>query len=77
MKMAIGLVCINGIPLLLGGTSEIVSSLCTRWAEIQPSIHKKEVLANKISKNTGLVTDDILPILPGPCEIKENYGLLP
>ena len=77
MKMAIGLICINGIPLLLGGTSEIVSSLCTRWAEIQPSIHKKEVLANKISKNTGLVTDDILPILPGPCEIKENYGLLP
>ena len=76
MKMAIGLICINGIPLLLGGTSEIVSSLCTRWAEIQPSMQKKEVLANLISKNTGLVTDDILPILPGSCEIKENFGLI-
>ena len=76
MKMAIGLICINGIPLLLGGTSEIVSSLCERWAEIQPSNQKKEKLANQISKNTGLVTDDILPILPGPCEIKENFGLL-
>lgn len=76
MKMAIGLICINGIPLLLGGTNKIISSLCPRWAEIQPSLQKKEVLANKISKDTGLVTDDILPILPGPCEIKENFGLL-
>ena len=76
MKMAIGLICINGIPLLLGGTNEIVSSLCSRWAEIQPSLQKKDILANKISKDTGLVTDDILPILPGPCEIKENFGLL-
>ena len=76
MKMAIGLICINGIPLLIGGTSEIVSSLCERWAEIQPSDKKKEKLANEISKNTGLITDDILPILPGPCEIKENFGLL-
>tara|TARA_B100001115_G_C15846552_1_gene426882 strand:+ start:3431 stop:5566 length:2136 start_codon:yes stop_codon:yes gene_type:complete len=76
MKMAIGLICINGIPLLFGGTKEIVSYLCKRWAEIQPSLQKKEILANKISKDTGLVTDDILPILPGPCEIKENYGLI-
>ena len=76
MKMAIGLICINGIPLLLGGTNEIVSTLCTRWAEIQPSMQKKEKLANLISKNTGLVTDDILPILPGSCEIKENHGLI-
>ena len=53
-----------------------MSSLCERWAEIQPSNQKKEKLANQISKNTGLVTDDILPILPGPCEIKENFGLL-
>ncbi len=76
MKMAIGLICINGIPLLLGGTNEMVSKLCTRWAEIQPSMQKKEKLANLISKNTGLVTDDILPILPGSCEIKENHGLI-
>ena len=39
-------------------------------------MQKKEKLANLISKNTGLVTDDILPILPGSCEIKENHGLI-
>ena len=76
MKMAIGLICINGVPLLFGGTNKIVSSLCSRWAEIQPSRNKKEVLANQISKHTGLLTDDILPILPGPCEIEVDHGLL-
>ena len=76
MKMAIGLICINGVPLLLGGTNEIVSTLCPRWAEIQPSRNKKDVFANLISKHSGLTTDDILPILPGPCELKEDHGLL-
>jgi len=76
MVMGIGLVCINGVPLLLGGTLENVSHLCQRWAEVRPSRKRKEDAANLISKATGLLTDDILPVLPGACEIAIDHGLL-
>ena len=36
---------------------------------------KKEQLANRIYKNTGLMTDDVLPVLPGAAEIIEDYGI--
>ena len=75
MKVCIGLICINGIPFLIGGTSEIISSVCERWAEVIPSSSKKDKLANKIAKLTGIPTDDILPVLPGNCKISANHGL--
>ena len=75
MKICVGLICINGIPFLIGGTYEIISLICQRWAEIIPSTSKKDKLANKIAKLTGISTDDILSVLPGNCEISKNHGL--
>ena len=37
---------------------------------------KKENIANKIYKSTGIAVDDILPILPGNCEVIEDSGLI-
>ena len=43
---------------------------------ITPGREKKENVANRIYKSTGLSVDDILPILPGNCEITEDVGLI-
>ena len=75
VKMGIGLVSINGVPLLMGGTPERIKQLCQRYAVLSPGLTKKDKLANRIYKNTGIMTDDILSILPGACEIIEDYGL--
>ena len=73
--MGIGLVSINGVPLLMGGTPERIKSLCPRYAILSPGLTKKDRLATRIYKNTGLMTDDILSVLPGASEIVEDYGI--
>ena len=75
VQMGIGIVAINGVPLLMGGLPETIRSLCQRFAILRPGITKKEQLANRIYKNTGLMTDDVLPVLPGAAEIIEDYGI--
>ena len=75
VKMGIGLVSINGVPLLMGGTPERIKQVCQRFAIITPGLTKKDRLANRIYKNTGLMTDDILSILPGASEIIEDNGI--
>ena len=59
----------------MGGTPSTVKKICTRYAILAPGLTKKEQLANKIYKNTGLVTDDILGVLPGAGQIIEDYGI--
>lgn len=76
LKMGIGLVAINGIPLLMGSTPEHIASICNRYIVISPGREKKEAVANRIYKSTGLSVDDILPILPGNCDIIEDVGLI-
>ncbi len=75
VKMGIGLVSINGVPLLMSGTPDRIKSICQRYAIISPGISKKDKLANRIYKNTGLMTDDILSVLPGSSEIIEDKGI--
>ena len=75
VQMGIGIVAINGVPLLMGGLPETIRSICQRFAILRPGLVKKEQLANRIYKNTGLMTDDILPVLPGAAEIIEDYGI--
>jgi predicted ribosome quality control (RQC) complex YloA/Tae2 family protein len=76
LKIGVGLVAINGIPLLMASTPDNISEICTRYLIISPGIEKKENIANKIYKSTGLSVDDILPILPGNCQIIEDCGLI-
>ena len=75
VQMGIGIVAINGVPLLMGGLPETIRSICQRYAILRPGLVKKEQLANRIYKNTGLMTDDVLPVLPGAAEIIEDYGI--
>ena len=76
LKLGLGLVAINGIPLLMASTADFISSICSRYAIITPGIEKKEQIANKIYKSTGLSVDDILPVIPGNCQIVEDSGLI-
>lgn len=76
MEIAIGFATVNGIPIPVSGTAAGVSNLCQRWALIKPGREKKETLANRIAKATGLAQDDVLAALPpGSCEL-EDHGLL-
>ena len=76
MEIAIGFAIVNNIPIPISGTVEGVSELCQRWAIIRPGLEKKETIANRIAKATGLAQDDVLATLPsGTCEMTDN-GLL-
>lgn len=75
VEMGIGIVAINGVPLLMGGLPDTIRSLCQRFAILRPGLVKKEQLANRIYKNTGLMTDDVLAVLPGAAEIIEDFGI--
>ncbi len=76
MEIAIGFAIVNNIPIPISGTAGGVSKLCQRWAIIRPGREKKETIANRIAKATGLAQDDVLATLPsGTCEIID-YGLI-
>ena len=76
MELAIGFGIVNGIPLPIPGTSAGVSNLCQRWAIITPGREKKETIANRIAKATGLSQDDVLSALPpGNCAL-DDHGLI-
>ena len=75
VKIGVGIVAINGVPLLMSGTPELILSICSRYAILTPGITKKDRLANRIYKNTGISTDEILAVLPGPCDIMEETGI--
>ncbi|MEZ7994755.1 MAG: ribosome rescue protein RqcH [Candidatus Poseidoniaceae archaeon] len=75
VRIGIGIVAINGVPLLMGATPDTIKNICKRYAILSPGLTKKEQLANQIYKNTGLMTDDILGILPGSGQIIEDHGI--
>ena len=76
MEIAVGFAIVNNIPIPISGTIEGVSKLCHRWAIIRPGTEKKETIANRIAKATGLAQDDVLATLPsGTCEIID-HGLI-
>jgi hypothetical protein len=62
--------------LVISGTPDYIAQVCPRHAILSPGLTKKEQLANKIYKNTGLSTDDLLAALPGACDVIEEYGML-
>jgi len=75
VQMGIGLVAINGVPLLMGGTVPSIKQRCQRYAILAPGQTKKEQLANQIYKATGLRTDDVLSVLPGASDVLEDVGI--
>ena len=76
LEIAIGMAVVNGVPMPISGVPKTISEICSRWAKISPGREKKESVANKISKATGLAQDDVLSCLPpGGCAI-EDHGLI-
>ncbi len=76
LELGMGIGVINGIPLPVCGTVETISDIFEKWIKITPGREKKESIANKIAKATGLIQDDILASLPpGGCII-EDHGLM-
>ena len=76
LEIGMGIGVINGIPLPVCGTVETISKIFEKWIKIVPGREKKESIANKISKATGLIQDDVLSSLPpGGCSI-EDHGLM-
>ena len=76
LRLGLGLVAINGIPLIMASTVNQIRKLCERFLIITPGRMKKEELANRIFKSTGISTDDILGVIPGDVEIIEDSGLI-
>ena len=77
LELTLGLALINGVPLPLTGPHAAVIAHCSRWARIGPGTTKKETLANKIAKVTGLAQDDVLSVLPsGNVQVIEDQGIL-
>ena len=77
MEMSLGMIAINGVPLPLVGTHSVISQFCERWIRLTPGTQKKELVATKIARATGLLQDDILSALPpGNLTIGENQGIL-
>lgn len=75
VQLGIGIIAINGVPLLMSGIPELIKQTCPRYAILSPGIVKKDKLANRIYKNTGISTDEILAVLPGPCDVVEESGI--
>jgi len=77
LELTLGTVAINGIPLPIIGPHRVISTICNHWVKITPGHQKKEIVANKIAKSTGLLQDDILATLPpGNLSLGENKGIL-
>ena len=76
VRIGIGVLAVNGVPLVVTGTPERIKATCPRHAVLAPGMTKKEQLANAIYKTTGLSTDDLLAVLPGACDVVEESGML-
>jgi len=76
IELTLGLVAINGIPMPMVGTHSVISDVCQRWIRLTPGTQKKELVATKIAKATGLLQDDVLSALPpGNLSLGENKGI--
>ena len=76
VRIGIGILAVNGVPMVVSGTPEHVQAICPRHAVLAPGRTKKDQLANTIYRTTGLSTDDLLAVLPGACDVIEEYGML-
>ena len=76
LELAVGMAVVNGVPMPVSGPPSTISEHCQRWVKVTPGREKKEAVANRISKATGLVQDDLLSCLPpGNCSV-EDHGLI-
>ena len=56
LRLGIGLVAINGIPLIMASPAQYIAEICSRYMIITPGMEKKENIANRIYKSCLLYT---------------------
>jgi predicted ribosome quality control (RQC) complex YloA/Tae2 family protein len=76
VRVGIGIIAVNGVPMVVSGTPSYILEVCQRYAILAPGLTKKDQLANKIYRITGLSTDDLLAVLPGACDVMDEHGML-
>jgi hypothetical protein len=76
VRVGIGIIAVNGVPMVVSGTPSYILEVCQRYAIRAPGLTKKDQLANKIYRITGLSTDDLLAVLPGACDVMDEHGML-
>ena len=76
VRIGIGIIAVNGVPMVVSGTPDHIQAVCPRYAILSPGMTKKDQLANAIYRNTGLSTDDLLAALPGACDVIAEQGML-
>ncbi len=76
VRIGIGIIAVNGVPMVVSGTPDHIQTTCPRYAILSPGMTKKDQLANAIYRNTGLSTDDLLAALPGACDVIDEHGML-
>ena len=76
VRIGLGIIAVNGVPLVVTGTPDHIRSVWKRFVILAPGMTKEEQLANTIYKTTGLSTDDLLAVLPGACDVMDEYGML-
>ena len=75
VRIGIGLIAVNGVPMVVSGTPNTCRPPARDtpfWRRDEP----KNSFANTIYRTTGLSTDDLLAVLPGACDVIEEYGML-
>ena len=75
LEIGLGLISVNGVPLLASSTAEEIREIAQRYVVIRPGTIKKDQFANKLYKATGLSTDEILSVLPGNVELVEDGNM--
>jgi len=75
IEIGLGLISVNGVPLLASSTAEEIREIAQRYVVIRPGTIKKDQFANKLYKATGLSTDEILSVLPGNVELVEDGNM--
>lgn len=77
VRVTLGMIAVHGVPLPLVGPHAVVSAWCDRWVRLAPGHEKKELVATRIARATGLLQDDVLSALPpGNLRIEEDHDLL-
>ena len=76
VRIGIGIIAVNGVPMVVSGTPDHIQAVCPRYAILSPGMTKKDQLANAIYRNTGLSTDDLLAALPGASDVIDEHGML-
>ena len=72
VRIGIGIIAVNGVPMVVSGTPDHIQAVCPRYAILSPGMTKKDQLANAIYRNTGLSTDDLLAALPAPATLSTS-----